>query len=167
MTDAPNRREFLKRGVLAAAALTPSLQAAEVPAKKRTLQKAIMYATIGYKGSVLEKFQAVKAAGFAGVEPMSHMDHDEVLKALDTTGLKAASVCCNTHWVKPLSHPDERVRREGLEGLLQALKDAKRYGATSVLLVPGVSPRTSPTTIASSGRWPRSRRRCRRPGNSA
>src|SRR5262249_33158689 len=48
-----------------------------------------------------------------------------------------ASVCCNTHWNKPLSHPDERVRQEGLEGLQQALKDAKRYGATSVLLVPG------------------------------
>src|SRR5262249_26323345 len=28
--------------------------------------------------------------------------------------------------------------REGLEGLQQALKDAKRYGASSVLLVPGV-----------------------------
>jgi len=66
------------------------------------------------------------------------MKQDEVLKALDETGLKAASVCCNTHWAKPLSHPDERVRRESLEGLLQALRDAKRYGATSVLLVPGI-----------------------------
>src|SRR5207237_1078145 len=63
---------------------------------------------------------------------------DEVLKALDSTGLKAASVCCNTHWSQPLSHPDENKRREGLEGLLIALKDAKRYGATSVLVVPGV-----------------------------
>jgi hexulose-6-phosphate isomerase len=97
-----------------------------------------MYATIGFPGSVMEKFQAVKAAGFEGVEPMSHMTQDEVLKALDANKLKAASVCCNTHWGKPLSHPDERMRREGLEGLLQALKDAKRYGASSVLLVPGV-----------------------------
>lgn len=132
-----NRREFLKRGALAAAGLTPLARAADAPPKKRNLQKAIMYATIGFKGSVLEKFQAVKAAGFAGVEPMSHMNTDEVLKALETTGLKAASVCCNTHWRKLLSDPDERVRREGLEGLKQALKDAKRYGATSVLLVPG------------------------------
>jgi L-ribulose-5-phosphate 3-epimerase len=134
MIDGLNRREFLKQGALAAAGLG---LAADAPPKKRGLQKAIMYATIGFKGSVLEKFQAVKAAGFAGVEPMSHMNADEVLKALEMTGLKAASVCCNTHWVKPLSHPDERVRKEGLEGLRQALKDAKRYGATSVLLVPG------------------------------
>jgi hexulose-6-phosphate isomerase len=111
--------------------------AADGPAKKRTLRKAIMYATIGFKGSVLEQFRAVRAAGFEGVEPMSHMNQDEVLNALAETGLKAASVCCSTHWNKLLSDPDEGVRREGLEGLQQALKDAKRYGATSVLLVPG------------------------------
>ena len=97
-----------------------------------------MYATLSYPGPVLEKFRAVKAAGFEGVEPMSHMNQDEVLKALEETGLKAASVCCDTHWSKPLSDPDESVRRDGREGLVQALKDAKRYGATSVLLVPGV-----------------------------
>jgi len=56
---------------------------------------------------------------------------------LEETGLKAASCCCNTHWAKPLSHPDANVRREGVEGVVQALKDAKRYGASSVLLVPG------------------------------
>ncbi len=122
---------------MVAAAALGSAAAAE-PEKKRPIKKAIMYATIGYRGSVLEKLRAVKAAGFEGVEPMSHMKQDEVLKALDETGLKAASVCCNTHWAKPLSHPDERVRRESLEGLLQALRDAKRYGATSVLLVPGI-----------------------------
>src|SRR5262249_55890807 len=94
--------------------------------------------TIGFKGGVLEQFKAVKAAGFEGVEPMSHMKQDEVLQALNDTGLKAASVCCNTHWGKPLSDPDERKRQEGLEGLQQALRDANRYGATSVLLVPGV-----------------------------
>jgi L-ribulose-5-phosphate 3-epimerase len=131
-----NRRELIGVGigVLAAGAVG----AADEPVKKRSIKKAIMYATIGYKGSVLEKFQAVKAAGFEGVEPMSHMNQDEVLKALDATGLKAASVCCNTHWTVPLSHPDESKRREAVEGVIRALEDAKRYGATSVLLVPGV-----------------------------
>jgi hexulose-6-phosphate isomerase len=137
MGEAMNRRDFLKvgGGVLAAAALGPAAVAA--PESKGSIRKAIMYATIGYKGSVLEKLRAVRAAGFEGVEPMSHMTQDEVLKALDETGLKAASVCCSTHWKVLLSDPDERVRQEGREGLQQALKDAKRYGATSVLLVPG------------------------------
>jgi hexulose-6-phosphate isomerase len=140
MRDSLNRRDFLalSGGAVVSAALKPvTASAAEEPTKKPRLRKAIMYATIGFKGPVLEQFKAVKAAGFEGVEPMSHMNQEEVLLALEATGLKAASVCCSTHWNKLLSDPDERVRREGLEGLQQALKDAKRYGATSVLLVPG------------------------------
>jgi hexulose-6-phosphate isomerase len=141
MTEALQRREFLRVGAAsaAAAALGPAAASlAEPPAAKRPIRKAMMYATIGYPGSVLEKFKALKAAGFEGVEPMSHMNQDEVMNALSESGLKAASVCCDTHWTRPLSHPDERVRRDGREGLQRALKDAQRYGATSVLLVPGV-----------------------------
>jgi hexulose-6-phosphate isomerase len=139
MTAAPHRRAFLQFGASAAAAAALGRFAAadDPPAKKRKLHKAIMYATIGFKGSVLDQFKAVKAAGYEGVEPMSHMSRDEVVKAFDETGLKAASVCCATHWEKPLSHPDESVRSDGLEGLQRALQDAKVYGATSVLLVPG------------------------------
>src|SRR4029077_18419598 len=112
---------------VAATALSPlGAFADDAPAKKRSIQKAIMYATIGIKGSVLEKFKAVKAAGFEGVEPMSHMDQNEVMKAFEETGLKAASVCCNTHWGKTLSDPDPGVREEGLAGLKHALRDAKR-----------------------------------------
>ena len=136
------RREFLTTSALAVAGaasftLTSLFAADEKP--KRQLKKAIMWSTIGYKGTVLEKCRAVKAAGFEGVELMSHMKQDEVMAALDDTGLKAASVCGALHWSKPLSHPDEKVRAEGLAGLKQALRDAKLYGATSVLLVPGVA----------------------------
>ena len=140
MHDSLNRRHFLKLGgaAIGAAALGMTTLTAAEPAKKRSIRKAIMYATISYKGSVLEKFKAVKEAGFEGVEPMSHMSQDEVLKALDASGLKAASVCCATHWSKPLSHPDEKVRNEAREGVQRALQDAKKYGATSVLVVPGV-----------------------------
>ncbi len=97
-----------------------------------------MYETISMKGSVLEKFQAVKSAGFSGIEPISHMNRAEVLEALRTTGLEAASVCCATHWKSPLSDPDQSIREAGRAGLIQALRDAKSYGASSVLLVPAV-----------------------------
>jgi len=129
-----NRREFIKisSGALAAAALhsTP-LTAADSVHQKRNIKKGVMYATVGMKGSVLEKFKTIKAA-------MSHMNQDEVVKAFEETGLKAASTCCNTHWNKPVSDPDPKVRAEGLQGLQQALRDAKRYGASSVLFVPAV-----------------------------
>ena len=133
-----NRRSFLRAtaGVAATAALLPHDLAA---ASKRSLRKAIMYSTIGMKGTVLEKFRAMKEAGFEGVEPLGGMDRDEVLAAFKATGLHAASVCCHTHWEKPLSAPDEATRKIGLEGLLHSLRDAHAYGATSVLLVPGVA----------------------------
>ncbi|HWH67863.1 MAG TPA: hypothetical protein VNT26_00640, partial [Candidatus Sulfotelmatobacter sp.] len=67
-----NRREFFKTGTgaLALAALLPYAWAAEenkpnaAAASKRQLKKGIMWGTVGVKGSVLEKMQAVKAAGF-------------------------------------------------------------------------------------------------------
>lgn len=98
-----------------------------------------MYSTIGFKGTTLEKLRAMKAAGFEGVEPLGGMNREEVLAALQETGLKAASVCCHTHWVKPLSAPDAGTRQVGLDGLIHSLHDAHAYGATSVLLVPGVA----------------------------
>lgn len=133
-----NRRSFLKvtAGIAATAAFLPHARAA---APKRKLRKAIMYSTIGVKGSVLEKFRAMKESGFEGVEPMGGMNRDEVLAAFKATGLQAASVCCHTHWEKPLSAPDEATRKIGLEGLLLSLHDAKAYGATTVLFVPGVA----------------------------
>ena len=119
----------------AATAFAPCAHAAT----KRNLRKAIMYSTIGVKGSVLQKFQAMKEAGFEGVEAMGAMDREEVLAAFKETGLKAASVCDHIHWVKPLSAPDEGTRKLGLDGLLHSLRDAHAYGAGSVLLVPGVA----------------------------
>lgn len=123
----------------AAAALAGSSAASSLAqAPKSPLRKAIMYGTIGVGGTVMEKLKAVKEAGFEGVEPNGGMDQDEVLRALEATGLQAASVCCHTHWAKPLSDAVPANRAMGLEGLRQSLKDAKRYGAGSVLLVPAV-----------------------------
>lgn len=132
------RRQFISTAA-AAGALTLTGQAFAADAgKKRSIQKGIMFSTIGVGKTVMEKFHAVKAAGFEGVEAMSHYDQDEVLKARDATGLKIPSVCGTHHWAKPLSDPNPSVREQAVEALKQSLRDAKRYGATSVLLVPAV-----------------------------
>jgi L-ribulose-5-phosphate 3-epimerase len=132
-----NRRLFLRitMGGTTVAAFLSSASAAP----NRKLRKAIMHSTIGVKGSVLEKYRVVKEAGFEGVEPMGGMNRDEVLAALKETGLQAASVCCHTHWEKPLSASDEATRKIGFDGFVLSLHDAKAYGASSVLLVPGVA----------------------------
>jgi L-ribulose-5-phosphate 3-epimerase len=132
-----NRRSFLK--ITAGAATAATFAPISFAASKRDLRKAIMYSTIGVKGTPLEKFKAMKEAGFEGVEPMGAMNRDEVIAAFKETGLKAASVCCHIHWAKPLSAPDEATRKLGLDGLIHSLHDAHAYGATSVLLVPGVA----------------------------
>src|SRR5207253_419035 len=115
--DLMNRRSFLKMATAGAlaAAFGPAALAASTSKPKRNLRKAIMYSTIGVKGSVLEKFRVMKAAGFEGVEPMGAMNRDEVLAAFKETGLQAASVCDHIHWVKPLSAPDETTRKLGLD----------------------------------------------------
>jgi hexulose-6-phosphate isomerase len=139
------RREFLKHsaGMMALAALAPGATAADQvliqqPGAKRLIHKAIMWGTVGVKGSIAEKMKMVKEAGFEGAEMNSHMNQDEVVRARDDAGLIIPSVCGAHHWDKPLSHPDPKVREEGLEALKQTLRDAKRYGASSVLLVPAV-----------------------------
>jgi L-ribulose-5-phosphate 3-epimerase len=139
-----NRREFVQSGAgaLALAALAPGALAADQPTAatntSRNIKKGIMWGTVGVKGSVLEKMKAIKEAGFDGVEMMSHMDQDEVLRARDEAGLAIPSVCGRDHWEKPLSDPDPKVREQGLDSLKQTLRDAKRYDASSVLLVPAV-----------------------------
>lgn len=144
MNTSISRREFLRSSgaALAVTALTTGCVAtrnpAPVSAQGRQIKKAIMWGTVGVKGSLAEKMHAVKAAGFAGVEMMSHMNVAEVLRARDAAGLEIPSVCGELHWKKPLTDPDPAVRAEGLEGLKQCLRDAKAYGASSVLLVPGV-----------------------------
>ena len=133
------RRQFLATSAAFAAGtlVTPSIFA-DKAISKRAIKKAIMWGTVGVKGNVLEKMKLVKAAGFEGVEPNGGMDRADVIAAMKETGLTAASVCCHTHWAKPLSAAEEPTRRVGFQGLVLSMEDAKAYGATSVLLVPGV-----------------------------
>src|ERR1041385_6871064 len=101
MTTPIKRRDFLKNsaGALALTALAPSnlvaddATAATSATGKRKIRKAVMWGTVGMKGSVLDKMKAIKEAGFEGTEMMSHMDQDEVLRARDETGLVIPSVC--------------------------------------------------------------------------
>jgi len=133
------RRQFVQTtGLWMAAAVLGSTTAPAASERRRPHKKGIMWATVGVPGNVREKMAAVKAAGFDGVEMMSHMDVEEVKAARQATGLEIPSVCGAHHWSKPLSHPDARVRREGIEALERALRDAHAYGATPVRLGPAV-----------------------------
>lgn len=159
-----NRRSFLKSSA-ALAALSPlGLAAAEKSEKKarpapsrdavelppfkpsrttpRPNKKGLMFSTFpGGRNNPLplrEKFQMLKTAGFHGVEMPSAYDQKEVLAARDAAGLEIPSVLLATHWQFPFSDPNPSAREKSVEGLKVALRDAKAYGAKSVLVVPAV-----------------------------
>ena len=141
------RRDFIKNTLLATGALSvasldsfasmASGMTVGATSSDSTLRKSIMWGTVGVDGTVLEKCKAIKAAGFEGVEPNSHMDRNEMLEAMKATGLMASSVCNSRHWNRLLSHPDRGVRQQGMEAMVVAMEDAKVYGTDAVLLVPG------------------------------
>ncbi|MEZ6096263.1 MAG: sugar phosphate isomerase/epimerase family protein [Pirellulaceae bacterium] len=82
----------------------------------------------------------LKDLGFDGVEldSPSSLTTDDVLNAIEKTGLPVHGVVDSIHWNKTLSDSDETVRAEGLKGLETAIRASKEYGGSSVLLVPAV-----------------------------
>ena len=148
-----NRRSFLATALQTSAlALGGSRLTSLAEAPKRQIRKAIMGGTLGIKGTLVEKYRAAREAGYEGVEPAGGLNQQEVIDALGASGLQVASVCCHTHWKQTLTHNDEKVREEGLQGVLQTLRDAKAYGADSILVVPGVCNEEVPYHLA----WERS-----------
>ena len=150
-----NRRQFTERTAMAAAFVSasavPGFSSMITPAAP-VLKKGIMWGSNGVGKSIMEKFRSAKAAGFDGIEAMSHLDRNEVLKAMDATGLPVPSVCGELHWKYLLSDPDPGVRQNGVEALKVSLEDAKAYGADTVLLVPG----RVTETVAYNDCWNRS-----------
>src|SRR5262245_61975358 len=106
-----DRRTFL--AVTAATLATPALAQPEPskpePSKpKRTLRKAVMIGMVGEGNSVLEKFQILRDCGFEGAEldSPSTTSPDEILAAMDKTGLKVHGLVDSVHWRHHLNDPD-------------------------------------------------------------
>ena len=148
----PDRRQFLLSStamLASSAALAGSVRSMERRAqeqgdpmtdgkRKRDIKKALKYGMIADGDTVLEKFQSAKAAGFEGIEmdSPSNLDIQEVIAARDATGMVIPGVVDSVHWQDTLSDPDPEVRARGVAALETAIRDAKAYGATTVLLVP-------------------------------
>jgi hexulose-6-phosphate isomerase len=158
-----NRRTFLQSSAAVAALAPLALAAAETEKKKRNNRpeaasgpvefkpsrttprpnkKGLMFSTFPKRGtesmSLKEKFQMLKTAGFHGAEVSSGQENKLVLEARDAAGLEIPSVLMASHWSHPLSDPNPATRETSVNNLKIALRDAKAYGARSVLLVPAV-----------------------------
>ncbi len=135
-----NRRDVLQMG--AGATVLTALDPLHSLTKKRPLsKKSLKYGMIkGDDLSVLEKFRLAKTAGFHGIEMNSpnELDDKEILDAKAKTGLEIPGVVNSIHWKSPLSHPDASVRKVCTDSMIDALHQCKKYGGTTVLLVPAV-----------------------------
>ncbi|MFO0262767.1 MAG: sugar phosphate isomerase/epimerase, partial [Planctomycetota bacterium] len=129
-----SRRGFFGTGALAAAAVCLGTRpvCAAIPGWTMTqdqpqrFRKAVKIGMVNVPGSLQDKFQVLKDLGFDGVEMDSPTDlkAGEVRAASEATGLPVHGVVDSIHWNKTLSHPDEAVRLEGLEGLKTAIRDS-------------------------------------------
>ena len=136
-----NRRSLLCSAAAAALiSATPGSSLAMTSPRRRTYKKAVKIGMVNVDGSLLDKFKLLKELGFDGVEldSPSGLDLDEVLAAKAETGLEVPGVVDSVHWAKPFSHPDAAVRAEGLAALETALRDCKKVGGDSVLVVPAL-----------------------------
>ena len=145
-----SRRGFLQSTALAAAAGsilggTCSVLAAPVTALavegdglKGRLWKTLKIGMVKVPGTLTEKFKAVKAAGFDGIEMNAPgMNVDETIQAIAESGLPVDGTVNSTHWDIRHTNADATVRAKALESLQSAIRDTHAVGGHSVLLVVG------------------------------
>jgi L-ribulose-5-phosphate 3-epimerase len=116
------------------------VRALQKDASERSMKKAVKIEMVKDGETLEAKFRLLKELGFDGVELPSPNSWtvDEVVAASKAAGLPVHGVVCSEHWASPLNHADPAVRGKCVEAIREAIRDAKAYGATSVLVVPAV-----------------------------
>jgi len=136
-----DRRAFLQTtGALAAAAAVRP-QGTAAAAAAGTPKKAVYAGMLPKQLAWRARFQLAREVGFAGVEVSTITDAavaEEVKAAAVASGLVIHSVMNDAHWQYPLSSADPAVVGKSVAGMEASLKNAKLWGADSVLLVPAV-----------------------------
>ncbi|MCR9201028.1 MAG: sugar phosphate isomerase/epimerase [Planctomycetaceae bacterium] len=102
------------------------------------LLKTLKIGMVKVEGGLVKKFEAVKAAGFDGIEMNAPgMDVAETKKAIAETGLPVDGTVNSTHWQVRHTDPGPDVRARALESLKQALRMTHEVGGDTALLVVG------------------------------
>jgi hexulose-6-phosphate isomerase len=149
-----DRREFLKSAGAAAAAA--ALGAGSVSAAGG-MKKAVYVSMLPKELSYLDRFRLAREVGFEGIEIGTIGEAAvaaEIKEAAEKTGLKIHSVMNADHWRFPLSSADPAVVSKSVAGMETSLRNAKLWGADTVLLVPAVVNPETPYKDA----WTRSQR---------
>jgi hexulose-6-phosphate isomerase len=109
---------------------------------------------------VMERFQLARDCGFEEIECPTTPDQakaEEMLAASRKAGLPIHSVMNQEHWRSPLSSGDPAVVEKSMDGMRTSMRNAKLWGAETVLLVPAV---VNPETTYAQA-WERSQKQIR------
>jgi L-ribulose-5-phosphate 3-epimerase len=142
----PDRRTVLKSLAVAAAAVdrVPALYADQAGPAQRpasAIRKSVLISMLPKAPSYAERFAIGREAGFDAIEMQTMAKDDEaaeVREAARKTGLRVHSVMNMDHWRYPLSSSDPAAVSRSVTGMETSLRNAKLWGADTVLLVPAV-----------------------------
>ena len=137
------RRRFLSLGAAGVvgsgiAAWNLKSVAADEKETKPWLRKTLKLGMIRSEGSMVDKFNLAKEAGFEGVEPnVPGVNVAELTAAAKETGLIIDGTVGGYHWGERHTDPDEKVREVALAKLKRGIEETAALGADTMLLVPG------------------------------
>ncbi|MDA7905239.1 sugar phosphate isomerase/epimerase, partial [Rhodopirellula sp.] len=115
-----------------------SVLAESKPENQPWLRKTLKVGMIRSKGSLTDKFNMAKEAGFEGVElNVPGIDIEAAKKAAKETGIIIDGTVGGYHWGQRHTDPDPKVREVALEKLKQGLIQTAAVGGKTMLLVPG------------------------------
>src|ERR1043165_7218733 len=149
-----------RRRFLSSVAASPFLAAAAE--SRLPIRKAVEFNMLQPNtASILARFQMAREAGFEEIECPTTPEQakaEEMLAASKKSGLRIHSVMNQEHWRSPLSSGDRAVVERSMEGMGPSLRNAKMWGADTVLLVPAV---VNPETTYAQA-WERSQKQIRK-----
>ena len=132
-----NRRSFLQT----TAAMTVMSALSARANTRLPIRMAVEYNMLPESMSIPQRFQLAKDCGYEQIEcptTPNQMDAEAMKAASEKVGLPIHSVMNMDHWKYPFSSADPAVVEKSLEGARTSIRNAHLWGASTVLLVPGV-----------------------------
>ncbi|MBA3974324.1 MAG: xylose isomerase [Candidatus Solibacter sp.] len=133
-----DRRNFVTSTLTAAAGAST---AAASSVARLPIRKGILLGMLPQPMPYLDRFKLALDCGWQSMECGTETNPataDEIKEASVKTGMPIHSVMNMAHWQNPLNSPDAAVVEKSLEGMRASLRNAKLWGADTVLLVPAV-----------------------------
>ena len=141
-----NRRDFVRTATVGTAAslFLPNEGISSInipPPNAGQLKKAVLLSMLPKQMSYLDRFKLAGDVGFEGIEAQTVTDAkeaDQIKEASMKANIPIHSVMNMAHWQYPLSSPNPEDVKKSIEGMETSLRNAKLWGAGTVLLVPAV-----------------------------